>query len=85
MLKDRIGGTEVEAENKEDARRMVPSPPNVVVTSTFCASVAGGSSFVVGPNVYTALLKVSWISPATVGSSRMAMLGYVCCTCLDAV
>lgn len=35
MLKLRIGGTEEELAKREEARRMVPSPPKVVVRSTF--------------------------------------------------
>ena len=33
MLKERMGGTEVVEEKREEARRMVPSPPNVVTRS----------------------------------------------------
>ena len=33
MLKERIGGTEVVEEKREEARRIVPSPPNVVTRS----------------------------------------------------
>ena len=34
-LKERIGGTEVEVEKREEAWRIVPSPPNVVARSVF--------------------------------------------------
>jgi len=34
MLKERIGGTEGEVAKREEARRMVPSPPKVVTRST---------------------------------------------------
>ena len=33
MLKERTGGTEMVEEKREEARRMVPSPPNVVTRS----------------------------------------------------
>ena len=36
MLKERIGGTEGDVAKREEARRMVPSPPKVVVRSTLC-------------------------------------------------
>lgn len=42
MLKDRIGGTSGEVAKSEEACRMVPSPPNVAVKSTFSASDTGG-------------------------------------------
>lgn len=35
MLKERIGGTEGVVAKREEARRMVPSPPKVVQRSTF--------------------------------------------------
>lgn len=35
MLKASIGGTESEVANKDDACKMVPSPPKVAVRSTF--------------------------------------------------
>lgn len=34
-----MGGTVEEAENREEARRIVPSPPKVVVKSTFSGHV----------------------------------------------
>ena len=34
ILNERIGGTEVAEEKREEARRMVPSPPKVVIRST---------------------------------------------------
>ena len=34
MLNERIGGTEEDVANREEARRMVPSPPNVAIRST---------------------------------------------------
>ena len=37
-LKLRIGGTEAVCENKEEACRMVPSPPNVAMRSVFSES-----------------------------------------------
>lgn len=37
MLKDRIGGTEGVVEKRDEACRIVPSPPRVVVKSTFSA------------------------------------------------
>ncbi len=40
MLKARIGGTEFDVANRAEACRMVPSPPNVVVRSTFWAREA---------------------------------------------
>lgn len=43
MLKLRIGGTEGEVAKREEARRMVPSPPKVAVRSTFWErGVVGG-------------------------------------------
>ncbi len=39
MLKLRIGGTEGVVAKKEEARRMVPSPPKVAVRSTFLGRV----------------------------------------------
>jgi len=38
MLNDRIGGTSVVFENKDEACSIVPSPPRVVAMSTFRAS-----------------------------------------------
>lgn len=38
MLKESIGGTSEVVAKREEARRMVPSPPNVAVRSTFWAS-----------------------------------------------
>lgn len=38
MLKERIGGTEGDVAKREEARRMVPSPPKVVVRSTLSGS-----------------------------------------------
>jgi hypothetical protein len=38
MLKERIGGTEGEVAKREEARRIVPSPPNVVIRSTLFGS-----------------------------------------------
>ena len=35
MLKESIGGTEGIVAKSEEARRIVPSPPKVAVTSTF--------------------------------------------------
>ena len=35
MLNDRIGGTSVDVLKSEDACRIVPSPPKVVVRSIF--------------------------------------------------
>ena len=35
MLKERMGGTEGAVAKREEAWRMVPSPPKVAVTSTF--------------------------------------------------
>lgn len=34
MLKERIGGTEGDLAKRDEARRMVPSPPNVATRST---------------------------------------------------
>jgi len=34
MLKDRMGGTRDVVEKREEACRMVPSPPRVVIRST---------------------------------------------------
>lgn len=34
MLKERIGGTEGDSAKRDEARRMVPSPPNVATRST---------------------------------------------------
>lgn len=42
MLKDKIGGTSGEVAKSEEACRIVPSPPNVAVKSTFSASDTGG-------------------------------------------
>jgi len=42
MLKLRIGGTEAVVEKREEAWRIVPSPPKVVVRSVFWARVAEG-------------------------------------------
>ena len=36
-LKDRIGGTEDAEAKREEARRIVPSPPKVATMSTFSA------------------------------------------------
>ena len=38
MLKERMGGTEREFANMDEAWRMVPSPPKVVVRSTLWES-----------------------------------------------
>ena len=35
MAKERMGGTEGEVEKRDEARRMVPSPPNVATRSVF--------------------------------------------------
>ena len=35
MLKERMGGTEGVVAKREEARSIVPSPPNVAVKSTF--------------------------------------------------
>lgn len=49
MLKLRIGGTEGEVAKREEARRMVPSPPKVAVRSTLEDSgVEGGLGVVCG-------------------------------------
>lgn len=40
MLKLRIGGTEGVVAKKEEARRMVPSPPKVAVRSTLLERAA---------------------------------------------
>ena len=34
MLKERIGGTEGDSAKRDEARRMVPSPPKVATRST---------------------------------------------------
>lgn len=39
ILKDSIGGTLTSVLNKDDACRMVPSPPSVVAMSTFAGRV----------------------------------------------
>jgi hypothetical protein len=62
MLKDSIGGTLVVVENKEDAWRIVPSPPRVVVMSTFLGRLD------VVEVVYTGKEKDSWSFCATSGS-----------------
>ena len=38
MLNERIGGTDGDVAKSEEARRMVPSPPKVVVRSTLSCS-----------------------------------------------
>lgn len=40
MLNARMGGTEADVANREEACKIVPSPPNVVVRSTFWAREA---------------------------------------------
>ena len=55
MLNDSIGGTEGAVAKREEAWRMVPSPPKVAVTSTF-ALRRGEGLFAIVPegcgNVY---------------------------------
>lgn len=41
MLKLKIGGTEGEVAKRDEARRMVPSPPKVVIRSTLSANSVG--------------------------------------------
>jgi hypothetical protein len=41
MLKLRIGGTEGEVAKRDEARRMVPSPPKVAIRSTLSANAVG--------------------------------------------
>ena len=43
ILNDRIGGTDAADAKSEEARRMVPSPPKVVITSTFSWRAFEGS------------------------------------------
>jgi hypothetical protein len=41
MLNARMGGTCFEVEKRDAAWRIVPSPPKVAVTSTFCGRREG--------------------------------------------
>ena len=43
IAKERMGGTEGEVENREEARRMVPSPPKVAARSVFWVRRLGDS------------------------------------------
>jgi len=48
MLKERMGGTEAVVAKREEAWRIVPSPPKVVVRSTFGARGEGSGVGLVG-------------------------------------
>ena len=43
ILKESIGGTDGAVAKREEARRIVPSPPKVAVKSTFWVRSAGGA------------------------------------------
>ena len=68
MLKERIGGTWRSVEKSEDACRMVPSPPRVVVRSTF---LVRSSDVLV---VYIGKGNRLWICAATAGSKMKETL-----------
>src|SRR5947207_1202967 len=69
ILKDRIGGTTLDAANRDEAWRIVPSPPNVTTMSTLSRNALP----LVGPSrsVYMGNGISACISSATSGSSSM--------------
>lgn len=73
MLKDRIGGTSGEVAKSEEACRMVPSPPNVAVKSTFSASDTKGEASDCG--LYIGNEKEAWRELASSGSRMNETLG----------
>ncbi|KAG5290537.1 hypothetical protein I7I50_00321 [Histoplasma capsulatum G186AR] len=69
ILKARIGGTSLDVAKKEDARRMVPSPPSVTVRSIFLGGSLSRSRL-----VYTGNDSTSCTS-AAVSRSNMIEMG----------
>jgi hypothetical protein len=68
MLKERIGGTWRVVLNREDAWRMVPSPPRVVTMSIFVGRLPEDVVVYIGKG------KDRWICEATRGSNMRETL-----------
>ena len=93
IANDKIGGAVDGVENNEQARSIVPSPPNVAIRSVFAGTCGsswkrsdpGSEAWCVGAHSVSGSLSFS--SLATFGSAIREMSGYseVICLCLSAV